>query len=86
MAGIFLRQNLIIFTVAMVLAVPIGYGMVVGIASAYDTELFRMPVIVRPHALLWTALISVVFVLIAQWVVYREIHKLDWLEGIKVTE
>jgi putative ABC transport system permease protein len=85
-AGIFLRQNLIIFAVGLILAFPIAYGMVVGIARAYDTELFRMPVVIRPNAFIWTTLISIVFVLIAQWVVYRQIHKLDWLEGVKVQE
>lgn len=85
-AGIFLRQNLIVFAVGLILAFPIAYGMVVGIARAYDTELFRMPVVIRPNAFIWTTLISIVFVLIAQWVVYRQIHKLDWLEGVKVQE
>jgi putative ABC transport system permease protein len=85
-AGIFLRQNLIIFAVGLILAFPIGYGLVVGLVIAYDTELFRMPIVVQPRALVGTALISVAFVLIAQWVVYRQIHKLDWLEGVKVKE
>lgn len=85
-AGIFLRQNLIIFALGVALALPIGYGMVVGMAKAYDTELFRMPVIFRPRALVNTALISVGFVLIAQWIAYRHIRQLDWLEGVKVKE
>ena len=83
-SGIFLRQNLIVFAGGMVLAAPIAYWLVLGIVSAYDTELFRMPVILRPRAFVWTGVIVIVFVFIAQVVVYRTIHKLDWLEGIKV--
>ncbi len=85
-AGIFFRQNLITFFVGLVLAFPIAYGMVVGMASAYDSELFRMPVLFRPAAVVETAAISLVYVLIAQAFVYRQIRKLDWLEGVKVKE
>ena len=85
-AGIFFRQNLVVFAVGLAVALPLGYGMVVGVARAYDTELFRMPVVVKSPTVLATALISVVFVLIAQWFVYRQIRKLDWLEGVKISE
>ena len=85
-AGIFLRQNLVIFMLGMLLAIPIGYGMVVGTAIAYDTELFRMPILIRPVIVLLTVLTAFVFVLLAQWFAYRQIRKLDWLEGVKVKE
>jgi len=85
-AGIFFRQNLITFLLGLVLAFPIGYWMMVGLASAYDSELFRMPVIIHTGTVLWTAAIALGFVLIVQWFVYRRIKKLDWLEGIKVKE
>jgi putative ABC transport system permease protein len=85
-AGIFFRQNLIVYAVGVVLAVPLGYGIVLGTAKAYDTELFRMPVIVRWPTVLASAAIAFAFVVVAQWFVYRRIVKLDWLEGIKVKE
>ena len=53
---------------------------------AYDTELFRMPVVLRAPTVLLGAAISAAFVLIAQWFVYRHIRRLDWLEGVKVQE
>ena len=85
-AGIFFRQNFVVFMVGLLAAFPLGYGMVVGMARAYDTELFRMPVIFTLRAVGASVLISFAFVLIAQWFVYRHILKLDWLEGIKVKE
>jgi putative ABC transport system permease protein len=85
-AAIFFRQNLITFVIGLALSVPLGYGMVVATSAAYDTELYRFPVVFNWESVLATALISVGFVLIAQWIVYRQIHKLDWLEGIKVKE
>ncbi len=85
-AGIFFRQNLVVFVVGLVLGLPLGYAMVLGAAKAYDSELFRMPVIVEFPSLLATAVISLVFLLVAQWFVYRQIRKLDWQEGVKVKE
>ncbi|MCB9854041.1 MAG: ABC transporter permease [Phycisphaerales bacterium] len=85
-AGVYLRQNAILFGLGLLLAVPIGYGMVVLMARAYDTELFRMPTIFRWQAIGWSLLISAIFVVIAQFAVLRKIQKLDWLEGVKVKE
>lgn len=85
-AGIFFRQNMVVFVLGLLIAAPIAYAMILGLSAAYDTELYRLPVIIRPRAVLSTTAISVVFVLIAQWVVYRKIRTLDWLEGVKVKE
>ncbi|MCA9257485.1 MAG: ABC transporter permease, partial [Phycisphaerales bacterium] len=85
-AGIYLRQNAVLFGLGLLLAVPLGYALDVLMARAYDTELFRMPVVFRMKAIGWSLLISVFFIVIAQWVVLRKIRRLDWLEGVKVKE
>jgi putative ABC transport system permease protein len=85
-AGIFFRQNIVVFTLGLILSFPLGYGIVMFSSKAYATELFRMPVIIRPSTVLLTAMISFVFVLIAQYFVYQQIRRLDWLEGIKIKE
>jgi len=85
-AGIFFRQNAVIHGFGLILALPLGYGMLVGAVRAYDTELFRMPVLFSLSTVLWTTLVSLIFILIAQVVVYRHIRSLDWQEGIKVKE
>ncbi len=85
-ARIFLRENLIIFALGVVMAIPLGYGMIYGLARLYDTELFRMPVLIRPVMVVLSMALAAVFVLIVQGFVYLQIRKLDWLEGIKVKE
>jgi len=85
-AGIFFRENLVIYAAGLGLGLPLGYGMLLAMAKAYDSELFRMPVLVKVASVLATAVISLVFILIAQWFVYRQILKLDWREGVKVNE
>jgi putative ABC transport system permease protein len=85
-AGIFFRENGLIFGVGLLVGIPFGYVMVRIISRVYNTELFRMPVIVSRDIVLLAAGLSCLFVLIAQWFVFRQIRRLDWLEGIKVKE
>jgi len=85
-AGIFFRQNMIVLAVGLLFAYPLGYALVLVSAQAYDTELFRMPIVVKGQTVIVTALTALVFTLIAQVFVYRRNLKLDWLEGVKVKE
>jgi len=85
-AGILFRQNLTIFAAGLVVGLPLGCGLLALLSKAYDSELYRLPLVIRPTAVLITALLSFGFVLIAQGFVYREVRRLDWLEGIKVAE
>ncbi len=85
-ASIFFRENGIIFGAGLLLGIPFGYLMVRVIAVAYNTEMFRMPVIFSLKITLLTAGVAALFVGIAQWFVLRQIGRMDWLEGIKVKE
>lgn len=85
-AGILFRQSMVTFGVGLVLAFPLGYAMTELIAAAYDSELYRMPVIIRPGVVILTVGLALSFVLAAQGIVYWQIKKLDWLEGVKVQE
>ena len=85
-SGIFLRQNLTIYVLGLILAFPLGYGLSLLSAQAYNTELFRMPIVVRPTSIIFTIILTLFFVLFAQFFVYRTIGRLDWLEGTKVKE
>jgi putative ABC transport system permease protein len=85
-AGVFFRQNLIISALGLAAAYPFGYAMNVLLMEFYDTELYRMPVVIRPSSIIGTALSAALFVLITQYFVYRTIRRLDWVEGLKVKE
>lgn len=85
-AGIFFRQSLLVFLLALPPAFAIGYLMVIGSSKGYDTDLFRLPVVLHWRMLLLTGLLAFAFVLAAQWLAYRQVKKLDWLEGIKTKE
>lgn len=57
-AGILLRQNIVIFIMGTLLALPLSYGMTLLLSQAYDSELYRMPVVIRPMVVLLTLVFS----------------------------
>jgi putative ABC transport system permease protein len=85
-AGIFLRQSLLVLSVGMVLAIPVSFVLVHLWSSAYDTELFRLPTLVKPLTILLAGAVMLAFALISQLVTYYQVRKLDWLEGIQIKE
>ncbi len=85
-AGILVRQGLLVFLAGLLLAFPLGYLMVSGLARAYDKELYRLPLVIRFDTVLQTIGLASGFMLLAQVIVYRQVRSLDWLEGIKVKE
>ena len=85
-AGIFFREGALVFACGMLLAVPLSWAMAHGIASAYDTEVYRMPVIFRARTVLLSLGVSTTFLLAAQLVVLRQIRRINWLEAIKTKE
>jgi len=80
------HQTLVTFVFGTLLSFPLGLFSVHAIAQAYDSELYRMPVVVRLPVVGVTVVLAFVFVLLAQWVIHRQVQRLDWLEGVKVKE
>lgn len=84
--GILVRQEAFVFAFGLALGYPIGYALVWYLVRSYDTELLRVPFVIRPPILVYTAVLSFAFIIAAQVIVYRSIRRLNWLEGIQVKE
>jgi len=85
-AGIFFRESGLVFACGMLLAIPLSWALVQAMAAAYDTELYRMPVVFRPVTTALALGVTALFLLIAQLVVLRQIRRTNWLEAIKIQE
>src|SRR5581483_8456013 len=84
--GLFLRETGVTNLLGTLLGLPLGYLLNYGIVIAYDTEMFRIPLIDPTRAWVWTALLGVTFGLLAHAIVQRMILKMDWLEALKTKE
>jgi putative ABC transport system permease protein len=84
--SLLLRESLIVTLIGTVLGMPIGYGLSELIARAYDTEMFRFPVVSSAGTWIWTLVLAVVFALSAHLAVQWAVHRTDWLEALQAKE
>ncbi|MHC4399507.1 MAG: ABC transporter permease [Planctomycetota bacterium] len=84
--SLLLRESMIITVLGTLLGMPLGYGLSVVVAEAYNTELFRFPVVSTPGTWIWTLVLAVFFALAAHLLVQRKIHRMDWLEALQAKE
>ena len=84
--SLLLRESMIVTLVGTALGMPIGYLLAVATSMAYDTEMFRFPVVSSASTWVWTVVLAVVFGLLAHLFVQRAIHRMDWLEALQAKE
>ena len=84
--AIFSGESYLLNVVGIVLGLAAGVGLTHLLAMAYDTELYRFPVVVHPSRLVYTIGLMFLFVTLAQWIVHRMIRSLPWLEVLSVKE
>ncbi|HUT12436.1 MAG TPA: ABC transporter permease, partial [Thermoguttaceae bacterium] len=84
--SLLLRESMIVTLIGTVLGMPIGYGLSVLTAMAYDTEMFRFPVVSSAATWIWTVVLAVLFALLAHLCVQRAVHRMDWLEALQAKE
>ncbi|MBI3926456.1 MAG: FtsX-like permease family protein [Armatimonadetes bacterium] len=85
-SGIFGLESLLLNGLGVAVGLFAGIGLVHLIASAYDTELFRFPVLIEMSALGSAVAAMAVFIGLAQAVVAQMVRRLPWLEVFKVRE
>jgi putative ABC transport system permease protein len=76
--------------VLTLLAIPIGlvlgYGLAALTSQAYDTELYRIPLVVSPRTYAFSAAIVVLATVISSFFVRRRLDRLDLVEVLKTRE
>ncbi|MGH7137682.1 MAG: ABC transporter permease, partial [Pirellulales bacterium] len=84
--NLFLRESALVNTLGTLAGMPLGYFLNWGITVAYDTEMFRIPVVDPMGSCLITFLLGTAFALLAHSIVQRAIFRMDWLEAMKTRE
>ncbi len=77
------KENMLMTIVAIILGIPIGYGMCYGIAEAFNTDIFSFPVILTPQIFIKAAVATIGFVLVAQLATLKKIYSLNFIEALK---
>lgn len=85
-AGVFGGESYLLSAVGVAVGVALGIGLAHLLSLAYNTELYRWPVVVRPWRLLESVVLMAIFVGVAQAVVASAVRRQDWLESLKSRE
>lgn len=80
------RESAITTLVGTIGGMPLGYLLTVVSAVAYESDTFRLPVLSSPGMWVATLLLAALFWFLAHLAVQRQIHRMDWLEALKVSE
>jgi putative ABC transport system permease protein len=84
--ALFLRESMLTNVVGTIVGLPLGYLLNYGIVVAYDTEMFRIPLINPTEVWGYVMLLGIGFGLAAHLIVQWNIHRMDWLEALKTRE
>ncbi len=85
-AAILRGEQIILSVMGTSVGMFAGTGLALLISKAYDTDLFRFPATILPIRYFHAALLMVLFVALAQAVVRVYIHKINWLDALKIKE
>jgi putative ABC transport system permease protein len=77
------RENGLMTIVGILLGVPLGYGMCVGLSTAVSTEIYSIPILISPSTYIISGVATVLFVIIAQLATLRKIHNINFMEALK---
>ena len=84
--ALFLRESMLTNVVGTIVGLPLGYLLNYGIVVAYDTEMFRIPIIDPTAVWCYVTLLGIGFGLAAHLIVQLSIHRMDWLDALKTRE
>jgi putative ABC transport system permease protein len=84
--NMYLRETLVLNLFGVVLGLPLGWWMLVGMNSQYKNDLYMMPSVITPAGWAWSLLMAFAFVLIAQLIVQVRINRMQWNEALSMKE
>ncbi len=83
---ILLGEIAIVTIVALPLSLLFGYGLAAGAVHAYDTEVYRIPLIITARTCVEALATTVAATLVSGWLVRRRLNRLDLIAVLKTRE
>ncbi len=84
--NLMLRENMVINAVGILLGLPLGWQMLLGLATEYQNDMYAMPAVITIQSWIVSVLLAVGFVLLCQVVIQRAVNKLHWQEALNMKE
>ncbi|TVR10992.1 MAG: ABC transporter permease [Salinarimonadaceae bacterium] len=85
-SGILFVEIGVVTALAQPLGWALGYGFAAMLAQGFESELYRVPLIVGPEVYAWASLVAIGATLVSALVVRRRIDRLDLIAVLKTRE
>lgn len=77
------RENALMTVFGIILGVPLGYSICVGLVDYVSTDMYTIPAVIEPFVYVYSAAATLVFVFVAQLATYRKITNLNFIDALK---
>jgi putative ABC transport system permease protein len=84
--AMYLRESLVLNGLGILLGLPLGYWMTLGMNSQYQNDLYSMPTVITASGWFWSIAMAVIFVLLCQWIVQHRIDRMPWNQALAMKE
>ena len=81
--GMISKENFIMTGIAIIVGIPLGANMIIGMVDSFSSEMITFPVILAPKFFLQAAAASIMFVIIAQLATLKKIYNLNFIDALK---
>lgn len=85
-AFILLGELAVLVAVAVPAGLLIGYGLAAWTTGSFDTELFRLPLVIQPSTYGFAAVVTIVAAIVSGLAVRRRLNRLDLVSVLKTRE
>lgn len=85
-AVILLGEQAIVTALAIPLGCGMGYGLAALLSAAYDSELYRLPLVVSPSSYAYAFIVITLAALGSGWLIRRQLNQLDLIAVLKTRE
>lgn len=84
--AMYLRETLAVNLIGVLMGLPLGWWMLLGMNSQYKNDLYVMPSVISASGWAWSVALAIGFVLLAQLIVQARINRMHWNEALSMKE
>ncbi len=83
---VLLGEVILLILMGLLLGSLVGWGLVISMAAAFDTELFRVPLVISSSTIAWSMVIVLIATIVSFMLVRTRIKRLDLIKVLKTRE
>ena len=85
-SAILLGELMVLTLLALPVGMAIGYGLAALMVSAFETDLYRLPLVVQPATFAFAAIVTIIASVVSGLIVRRKLDELDLVAVLKAKE